>query len=337
MIRIIVRLFCCGAICQWAVAAGSAVPAGAVRLEAYGGWTNALMMAGGDCRLVVLPSVGGRIVQYSLNGDNILYEEPGSGGKTIESAPEGFVVGGYQCELGPVMPGLPDRTAFWVGPWKWVAPRPNQVRLDSEPDPALGVRVSREILMDPDSGEIGLEQRVTNVSNKEAVVYLWDRTLCKGDGFALLPMAKKSRFPAGWSVARRDAAGKVSYESGAAADPRVKVLEQILVVQARGAPMKVGVDSDQGWMAYTTGRLLLVKYFAWSPKGNYTDGGNTMEFSFEEKRAELQPLGPESRLQPGESDVLPEKWLLLDLQKSVSTFAEARALARRIPPSPFRK
>jgi hypothetical protein len=49
----------------------------------------------------------------------------------------------------------------------------------------------------------------------------------------------------------------------------------------------------------------------------------------------LQPASPEERLGPGASLAFPEKWALRDLAKSVNTPAQARALAKRLPPSPF--
>ena len=38
--------------------------------------------SGGGARVIVAPAVGGRIVHYGLNAQNILYEQPGSEGKT---------------------------------------------------------------------------------------------------------------------------------------------------------------------------------------------------------------------------------------------------------------
>ncbi len=322
---------------QMAMAAETNSLAPGVSFITFSGWEQALSLSGGDCRVVVVPAVGGRITYYSLNGDNILYEEPGSGGKTLAATPEGFPMGGYQCDLGPELPAVADHKMLALGPWRWQTPRPHTVVLESAADSMLGLQMAKKIMIDPDSGEVGLEQRVMNVAKAPVNCCLWDRTLCKGEGYALVPLNKRSLFKAGWSLARRDAAGKSVYDANPRSNPRLRVLDHVLVAETKGAALKVGADSDQGWIAYTAGRLLLVKYYPVDPKGRYSDGGNTVEVSWGEQRTELQPLSAEVTLKPGESHVFPEKWLLYDLPKSVSSFAEARALVKRIPPSPFRK
>ncbi len=323
-----------------AAAAGAAAPqslAPGVAFETFSGWENCLALRGGDCKVVVLPAVGGRVAAFALNGDNILYDEPGSGGKLLADHPAGFAMGGSAFDVGPESRGLPEHLRLWLGPWNWQTPRPQTVALESLPEPALGVQMSREIVVDPDTGEVGLVQRLKNVSSNEVSCSLWDRTVCKAGGFALLPLSKKSRFKAGWSLAAKGAGGTVRYEAGDPADRRVRVMDGILVVEAGGAALKVGVDADQEWIAYAVGRLLFVKYFPHSPSGNYPDGGNTAAFSAEPLRATLEVLGPEARLRPGQSALLPEKWVLLDLEKPAGSASDARALAKRIPPSPFRK
>jgi hypothetical protein len=337
MIRFIIQLVCLGAACRLAAAADTNTLASGVRLETFTGWTNSPVLTGGDCRLVALPLVGGRIVQYSLNGENVLYEESGSGGKTLAGSPDGFAMGGYQCDLAPEARSLAGRKAFWLGPWRWKMPQPQALVLQSEPEPAALWQMSKEVMMDPDTGEIGLQQRVTNVSKSPAAACLWDRTQCKGGGFALIPLNRKSRLKMGWGMTRPDAAGKAHYETSQPSDPRARVLDHVLVIEAKGGPLTVGADSDQEWMAYTVGRLLLVKYHPYFPRGNYAEGGSSVAFACGDRRAELQAFSPETTLQPGESLGFPEKWALLDLERSVSSFAEARALVKRIRLSPFKK
>jgi hypothetical protein len=337
MSRMIFQLAWAAVIGLAATAAETNQPGPGVRVESYGGWDNALVLSGGDCRVVAVPAVGGHIVHYSINGDNILYGEPGSSGNTLARTPGGFELGGYHCDVGPAARGLPAHPRLILGPWRWKTPRPATVVLESEPDATLGVQLSSEMLMDPDSGEIGLLQRLTNVGKEATTLSLWDRTCCKGGGFGLVPLSKSSRYKQGWAVARQDAEGKTRYEAGQVVDSRLRVLDQVLVVEAKGPPLRVAADSDQGWIGYTVGRLLLVKYYPAYPKTSFPQGGHAVEFFCDERRAGLEPLGPEARLKPGESHVFPEKWALYDLEKSAVSFSEARALVKRIPASPFKK
>ena len=131
------------------------------------------------------------------------------------------------------------------------------------------------------------------------------------------------------------------YESDKPGDPRVRIIDGVLVAQAKALPdtreMKVGADSDAGWIAYARGKILFVKYFPVFATGNYSDGGNTVEFYCSERVAELEPLSPEITLKSGENYTFPEKWTLIELEKEVTGYEQARALVKRIPPSPFAK
>jgi hypothetical protein len=326
----------CLALALYPAGAAEATP-GEVRVESFSGWTDSLVMTGGDCKVVLAPAVGGRVVCFSLNGENVLYQDPESWAKTLARQPAGFPMGGSYGDLGPELRGIPEHNTLGLGSWRRETSRPGSVLLRSQPDPALGVELEKEVVIDPDTGELGLQQRIKNVSAADISYCLWDRTQCMGRGFALLPLSSRSRFKAGWSLARKDAAGKLSYDGDAPQDSRARVLDRVLVVEAGGAPLKVGADSDTEWVAYTVGRLLFIKYHPCVRGGAYTDGGNSAGFCCDEKRATLETLSPEVRLAPGQSHLFPEKWVLLDLARRVDTYAEARALVKLIPPSPFRK
>ncbi|MHB8522658.1 MAG: hypothetical protein ACYDH9_18120 [Limisphaerales bacterium] len=318
-------------------AAQEAEPPKNVQVRTYLGWTNSLSLASDDAKvkLIVAPAVGGRIARYELKGESIIFENPDSAGKTLANTKGSFWVGGYQCDLGPEIRGIPDHRQLWMGDYEWRAPRDNTVVVTSLPDAALGIRMEKEILLDPENGDVGLTQRMKNISDRETAFCLWDRTLCNGGGFVLFPLRKASRFPASWSI-RRTIDGKFVYDGEHPHSPKVKILDGVLVAQADGAATKVGADSDAGWIAYARGRVLLVKFFPVFAGGNYSDGGNSVEAYFDDHVAELEPLSPEVRLHPGESYQFPEKWSLIELKSEVTTFAQARALAKKIPASPFK-
>ena len=336
MFKLVIQLGFLAVAMQLAEAADiSAASSAGMRVDMFTGWENALVLHGGDCRAVVVPTVGGRITHYSLNGENVIYEEPGSGGKTLASTPAGFDVGGYQCDLGPESRGLPPHLALWLGSYTWKTPRPSVVTLQSELDPGLGLQMEKDIVLDPDSGELGLQQRVKNVSGPETSCALWDRTRCKSGGYVFLPLTKKNHFKEGWSI--RTAEGKYVSGTSKTADPRLSVIDHVLIVEAKGPALRIGSESDAGWIAYTVGRVLFVKYFPVVPKASYPDGGNCVEVFCDEKFVEFGPLSPEAKLKSGESASLPEKWTLSDLERTVLFAREVRPLVKRVPPSPFKK
>src|ERR1044071_8500380 len=94
-----------------------------VTRDYYSGWEGALMMRGGDCKLVVVPGVGGRVLEWSLNGENIIFQNRAAFGRTLSNSPAGFSPGGAQCDLGPELRGIVPHPQLWNGQWFGHVPR----------------------------------------------------------------------------------------------------------------------------------------------------------------------------------------------------------------------
>ncbi|HTD65736.1 MAG TPA: hypothetical protein VK846_04290 [Candidatus Limnocylindria bacterium] len=309
-----------------------------VAMEVYGGWSECLVLRGGDCKAVVVPAIGGRVLNYSINGENILFDNPAANGRTLLNS-SNFQAGGYQLDVGPELRGIPNHRWLWQGPWNWRVPRPFAVHTYSEPEHALGVQLEKDFVIDPDSGELGLTQRLRNIASNDVSFCLWDRTLCKGGGFALVPLNKKSRFKAGWAMRQGKKVSDYRYEGDLPSDARVRIMDGVLVAHAKALPdapeLKVGADSDAGWIAYARGKVLFVKYFPVFADADYSDGGNSVEFYCNDRVAELEPISPETKLTPDEVFNFPEKWILIELPHEITTYEKARALVKQIPRSPF--
>lgn len=311
-----------------------------VELRSKMGWTNSVHLSTieNTVRTVVAPDVGGRVVEYSLHTENILFENAEVFGKTLAQDPSGsFSFGGYQCDIGPELAGVPDHKMLWMGEWKRTETKDYFVKVQSPVDPVLHMSLQKDFILDPDSGELGIIQRMQNLNSTNVNYCLWDRTQAKGGGFVLFPLNKKSKHKAGWSLRRKGEKDQWIYDGKTPSSPNVKIMDGVLVMKAEGPAGKIGADSDAGYIAYARGQLLFVKYFPYFQDGNYSDGGNSVEAYWNDDFAELEPLSPEIALKPNGSYEFPEKWLLIRLQKDVNTFEDARALLKRIPASPFRK
>jgi hypothetical protein len=283
---------------------------------------------------VVVPAVGGRIVHYSFNGTNILLENSLSQGAILGARNEDLFLGGYQCDAAADGRDLPDHWPLTEGPQRWQAHANFSARVFSAPDSRLGIALDKEFVLAGDTGELGLTQRMRNVSDQDVKYSIADRTLCKGGGFVLVPLKKKSRFKAGWALAR-DAGGKRFYDGDHPAAPAVSVLGGVLVAQTGGDATRLAADSDGQWVACARGRLLFVKYYLYSPGGDYGQAGISVEVYSDRRVTELNPFSPQTTLVPGASFIFPEKWVLIPLDKEPATAEEARALVSKIPPAPF--
>jgi hypothetical protein len=63
---------------------------------------------------------------------------------------------------------------------------------------------------------------------------------------------------------------------------------------------KFGVDSAQGWAAYLLDGTLFLKRFPHDGKGQYPDGGVTMEIYSNSEFIEVEKLGPLTTIGPGQ-------------------------------------
>jgi len=313
----------------------AATPAG-VSHGVFLGWTNAFSLRDdyGKATVVVVPDIGGRVVSYSRGGREALLDNPESHGQTLAESPAGFWVGGYQCDFGPGLLGLPQRQAVWLGPHASVASRDQTVETASPVDSSTGLRLLKSFTLDPESGELGVVQRMVNASPNATKHSIHDRTLCPSGGFVILRLPKQSRHRAGWSVLRSSDSGAL-FDGDQPASPNVRVMDDLLVVRAIGQPGKLGSDTDSGWVAYVRGRLLFVKHFPTWRGAAYAGTGHTVEISWNDQMAALEIFSPLTALQPGQAFDFPELWQLIELKRAVTTFEEASAAVKKVPSFPF--
>jgi hypothetical protein len=324
--RISAALFCVPLL------ACSSAPPARVTVRTYLGKENTYFLDAAEAGVsaIVMPETGGRVVRYARGQENILWQNEDAQGLPRAG-------GGFQLDIGPEMRQIPRHEAIWSGRYQGAVLGGAGVRVASAPDPAVGLQVFKEFGLDARNGQLEVVGRMRNVTQGEVSYCFWDRTLCKPGGWTLVPVGAKSRFKAGWVLGRR-VPGKESqwsYDGDAPSHESMKLLDGVLVVKTGGKEQKCGTDAMAGWIAYAKGTLLFVKYFPCFPEGKYTDGGMTVAHYYSERISELEPLSPEVTLKAGADYVFPQMWVLIPIEKEPATFEEARALAAKIPPSPF--
>lgn len=295
----------------------------------YSNWTRSVFLysAATERQAVIVPNFGGRIVHYSWRGRNLLLDVP-------EVGEEGnFHPGGHQADIGPETRQLPLHPILSLGKTSWQH-KPYTVRILGDPDPAVGVALDKDILLDPDTGDLALTQRLRNIGKTNVSYSVWSRTALKPGGYALLPLDKKKDGVPSWTV-HNLYKGSFVFDGTQYVSLNVREMDDVLVVYCDSEPTKLGAHSSAQWMAYVYDDLLFVKYTPYFPGGNYTEGGNTLELYFDRNVAELQALSPEVELAPKQNYAFPEKWMLIQLPKPVLTFKDARKLAKQIPEPPF--
>ena len=309
--------------------AADAPPEGVIIAE-YKGWPDSVTLPAPDAKIkaVIVPLIGGRIQHYGPDDANIIYEHAGSDGKTLAKN-KNFWAGGYNLDIGPETRRLTPHPDLWMGPYEVKPLGPNTVNTLSVLDKSVGIQLDKTFKMDPKTGALHIMQRMKNIGEKDTNFCLWDRTLCKGGGFAFFTVNPKSKFAKGW-------AQRIKYDGEGAfntTDPNlenVKVIDGVVLIECKGKEGKMGGDTNAGWLAYVRGKQLYIKIFPYDPKGNYSDAGNSVEIYWSPMVAEIEPLGPEIVLKPGEEATFPETWLLIDLPEEATTFEAARKLVDRV-------
>jgi hypothetical protein len=337
VVRLGLALFCA------ALTAGGAAPAEAPLLEGltfgpFAGWTNCLALNDQAHRYqaVVVPAFGGRLLHYSHDLINILYQNPAADGLTLDTATGPFYAGGYQCDLGPETAALAPRLGLLLGRHEWRAPRDFTVETASPVDPGVGIRLFKSFTMDPDTGELGLLQRMLNASPTELAHSFHDRTACKGGGFVFFKLNPASRHTHGWSTFQA-AEGRYFYTAGDRLPAGCEIADGHLLIATGNGAAKLGADVAEGWVAYALGRLLFVKYFPVTNGGDYPDGGNTVAVMWNGTVTELSPLSPRVALKPGAHFDFPSRWLLKPLKRTVRSFRDVRRILDEVPANPFRQ
>ena len=96
-------------------------------------------------------------------------------------------------------------------------------------------------------------------------------------------------------------------------DEHIRRRGDYLVISGVPRKPKLGMDSNIGWFAYAMKNdLMFIKKFRTFPDRVYNEvAGLTISIWYpEDRRVELEPIGPRERLKPGESASFAEHWEL---------------------------
>ena len=276
------------------------------------GYAKCPVLSNASTRVVLGPHCGGRVLEYSLNGINVLALDPKQDGWVNAPGKPQIDPYGGRCDIGPeaVIPGHPD---LWTGPWEAEVIGERKVRLTSLPDQATGVQLIREFELAPDSSRLRCTQIIKNISGTTKNWCHWSRTFGEGGGICVVPLSPESRFPERF----------ISYGPGNVMnyrpqkDPCLTVESGCLVISGPPQFAKLGMDSYDGWLSYLTRKnILFIKRFPTYPGRVYNEmAGLTVSICYQKDRfCELEPIGPKETIRPGKSAAYTEEWELVPFE-----------------------
>lgn len=306
-------------------------PPGTKMTDAYG-YTDCVELTNDSTRVLLCP-VGGRVIEYSLNGkyslqlderDSIESAKSGSTdarspqgkstkGKSSKGKPtKGRSMSAGRFDIGPEKV-VPRRDILWSGTWTPGITGPRTAELVSPDDTATGSRLTRRFELAADGTHLKCTQTITNISDQTTEWCHWSRTFALGNGIVVIPLTQPSRFPNSYIMYDR-AGNNINLKP---VDPNIHVRDGFLEITDVPANPKLGMDSQAGWFAYAMKNdLMFVKRFKVDPDRVYNEvAGLTVSIWYpRDRRVELEPIGPRERLNPGESGSFTEEWWLLPFE-----------------------
>jgi hypothetical protein len=272
-------------------------------------------MSNGSVSIVVVTEIGGRIMEYSLDGQNVLWRNVSELGQIYPLSNELHNYGGCKVWLTPEDQWSAAKDPIIdfgrVNVERLQSPKGLPIlRVIGGPSLVSGGLIIREISMD-DSGAVTFKQTLRNISSKPIEYGLWDITQISCPSLIAFPIRSDSRFDDGvqYIVAESKNSKQFSVRDGMA------------ITNYAGEFGKIGADSNGPWMIGFEGNLAFVKQFGAMVKGgDYPDGGCSVEVYTADARQnymQMELLGPLTTLQPGGETSLIEHWQLLRLTQSV--------------------
>lgn len=274
----------------------------------FGSYPKCPVLSNASTRVILGPHCGGRILEYSLNGVNVIKLDPKQDGWIYAPGKPLIDPYGGRFDIGPdqMAPPHPD---LWVGPWQAEVIGARRVRMTSLPDKPTGVQLVRKFELAKDSARLRCTQIIKNISGTPKNWCHWSRTLAVGDGICVIPLTPDSRFPKKYIMYGPGAV--MNYKPN---DKNITVSNDCLIISGTPQFPKLGIDSYAGWFSYIMkNNIMFIKRYPVYPERVYNEmAGITISiFYYTDLICELEPIGPKENIKPGESAAYTEDWHLV--------------------------
>lgn len=289
---------------------------------------NCIELSNETTRVVLEPNLGGRVLIYELNGNNILWiNEKYEAKPYVPGESNGYPSAG-RIDIGPEQTGK-KRPALFMGEWKGKITGPRTAVLTSQKDTSTGVQLVRTFTLDDSGSHLSCTQVIKNVSEETVRHYFWARTFVEGGGISLTPLNPHSRYPKGYLMY---GPGRVM-DFEPAGEPNIRTRDGILEIIGPPSRPKFVMDCSEGWLAYVSlDNHLFIKKFPVFEDRVYGDmAGNTVSIWYnKDMMCEIEPMGPLEIIEPGGEASFTEHWYLFDYEWPVDRKVSLEDVRSRI-------
>ncbi len=250
---------------------------------------------------------------FERNGTNLIYEDETQNGKLLSDYERTwFDPDGGRFDYGPEKKTAKIHNLSYMGPYSAEIIDGLSLKITSEYDYELGLQTQRFFRLDPGSGRVSIVQTMKNISASIKEYFFWGRTLVKSGGILFTTLNPDSIHPAKWG---RYIWGEPLNFKNDPHDRGVETRNGLFALSTTELTNeKYGVDSIDGWMAYAYKGLLLIKSYRHFDLERYGEDFGLKNIFYVKKGvfAEMEPVSPMKKLNPGEEYSYAEDWILLE-------------------------
>lgn len=280
-----------------------------IETVAFGGWNNNLRLKNGKIELIVTLEVGPRVLCLQPTGteSNVFCVFPEDAGGSGEASWKSR--GGHRLWLAPESADGHPFTYFPDnGPVEYEELGEGHVVFRSAAETS-GVQKELEINLHGDEARATVTHRLVNTGGETlAPLAPWALSVMAAGGVCVVPQPELGEHPRDLLPNR----GLVLWPYTNLQDPRLYLGTGFFTLSqdtARG-PIKLGLGSQLPWVGYWNDGLLFVKKWHYDSSAQYPDLGSGCELFTNEAMLEVESLGPEVELTPGQSVEHIEEWSL---------------------------
>lgn len=278
----------------------------AVQIEtvAYGGWSQCTRLFNDEIEVIVTNQVGPRIIRCAfIGGPNLFCERPEEMGQT----------GG-------------DSFRLYGGHRLWTAPehKPRTYYPDNEPvtvtlhamgaaftspiETTTRLQKTLSVMLHPTRAQVRINHSIINHHALAVTFAPWALSVMRAGGTAIVPLPDSSTHEGALPSFTLNAWAYTDM-----ADPRWTWGERYILLRQEtdAKSQKIGVWTDQGWLAFVGENTLFIKTFPFDANATYPDHNSPTEVFTNHQFTELETLAPLRTLEPGAAADHEETWHLV--------------------------
>lgn len=321
----------------------------------YEGW-SAFRLTNGLVTAVVVPAIGGRIMEYKLGDHPFLWVNPAELGKLYdppqtEQERTWHNYGGSKVWPAPQAnwEGPPDPLGSNLDSGQWtgeiVASRDQaaEIRMVSPEDKQVtGLQITRQVKLFAGTTKLLVTDTFKNVTDKPITWSIWTVTQVPGslstdkyneESRIYFPLNPSSKHEKGfWRAMEMDQPG---------GPEQFQVIDEgkLMQVSYHNKLGKIGADSVAGWIAHVDELhdYAFVKRFDVSTVADYPHGGATVEVytnGGDLSYMEVEVLSPMRTLQPGEESTFAQEWYATKIGGPIRDTTELAAIRESLQLEP---